>query len=471
MNRKLSDFKTFIKGKRTAVLGVGISNKPLIKYIYDLGAAITAFDMADGSDPYISSTRTEFEAAGINIDWSLGDHYLDSLIGFDIIFRTPKVRTDLPALASERDRGTIITSEMEVFLECCPCRTFAITGSDGKTTTSTMVGLILAQEGFRVHLGGNIGTPLLDQIDTIEETDMAVLELSSFQLQSMRRSPDVAVITNITPNHLDVHKDFAEYIDAKKNIFLYQNFMGRLVLNSTDLVSSGFYHEARGEVVFFPAKTGSDSDAPGVSYDNAEFYFPGGRSLPIADIKLLGKHNLDNYCAAVTAVLPYASDNSIIEVMKSFGGVAHRTEFLRTFNGVDYYNSSIDSSPSRTRATLRAFADRGQRVVIIAGGKDKNSDYACLGEDMLKVSDKIILCGQNTPMIKASIDTALQQELSSREISIIEVSEYADAVNKAREIAIPGEAVVLTPAGTSFDRFRNFEERGELFRSLVNQLS
>lgn len=471
MNRKLSDFKTFIRGKKTAVLGVGISNKPLIRYIHGLGAEITAFDMAAESDKYISSTRTELEAAGIDIAWSLGDHYLDGLKGFDIIFRTPKVRSDLPELVAERDRGAIITSEMEVFLECCPCRTFAITGSDGKTTTSTMIGLLLAQEGFRVHLGGNIGTPLLDQIDTIEDSDMAVLELSSFQLQSMRRSPDIAVITNITPNHLDVHKDFAEYIEAKKNIYLYQNFMGRLVLNASDPVSSGFFQEARGEVAFFPAEWDADGITKGVFYDDSQFYFPGHRSIRLADIKLLGKHNLDNYCAAVTAVLPYVSVDSIINVMKTFGGVAHRIEFLRTLDGVDYYNSSIDSSPNRTKATLRAFADRGQRVVVITGGKDKNSDYSELGYEILQVSSKIILCGQNAPMIRASIEEAIVKSAGGQCADIYEAAEYNEAVEKARGIAVDGEAVVLTPAGTSFDRFRNFEERGELFRSLVNHLS
>jgi len=232
MNQKLEQFKHMIRGKQVAVLGVGISNRPLIRYIHQLGARVTAFDMLAEDDPVLSRTRTDFAAEGIALDWCVGPDYLNRLTGFDWVFRTPKMRPDVPQLLAERERGAIITSEMEVFMALCPARIFAVTGSDGKTTTTTLISLILKEAGYTVHLGGNIGTPLLDRIDQIQPEDMVVLELSSFQLSSMRQSPDVAVVTNVTPNHLDVHKDYQEYIDAKKNIYLYQSFMGRLVLNN-----------------------------------------------------------------------------------------------------------------------------------------------------------------------------------------------------------------------------------------------
>ena len=250
-NIKLDLFKNFLRGKKIAVLGIGISNRPLIRYIAGLGGSITAFDKLESDDPVLSQTRESFAAEGINLEWCVGPDYLSGLKGFDLIFRTPKMRWDLPELRAERDRGAIITSEMEVFMELCPATMFGITGSDGKTTTTTLISLILKQAGYNVYLGGNIGTPLLDRIDSIRPEDMVVLELSSFQLMSMRKSPDIAVVTNITPNHLDVHKDYQEYIDAKRNILLYQPFYGRLVLNGGNYETRSLSTEARGEVVWF----------------------------------------------------------------------------------------------------------------------------------------------------------------------------------------------------------------------------
>jgi UDP-N-acetylmuramoylalanine--D-glutamate ligase len=243
-----------IRGKRVAVLGVGISHRPLIRYISRLGARISAFDMLLPEDPVLSRTRAEFGAEGIYLDWSTGPDYLTQLQGFDLIFRTPKCGQMFPKLVAERAAGAIITSEMEAFMALCPARMWRVTGSDGKTTTTTLISLILRQAGYTVHLGGNIGTPLLDRIDEVQETDFVVLELSSFQLSSMRQSPDIAVITNITPNHLDVHKDYQEYIDAKKNIFLYQSLLGRLILNADYPVTRAMAAEARGEVVLFSRK-------------------------------------------------------------------------------------------------------------------------------------------------------------------------------------------------------------------------
>lgn len=234
-NRKLSEFKKFISGKKVAVLGVGISNRPLIRYIHSLGARITAFDLLDTEDRVLKNTIANFEAEGIRIDWSCGKDYLKNLPGqgFEIVFRTPKLRPDIPEIMQAVKEGAVLTSEMEVFLSLCPARTFAVTGSDGKTTTTTLISLFLKAAGYKVYVGGNIGTPLLDQIDNINETDCVVLELSSFQLTTMKIPIDHAIITNISPNHLDFHKNYEEYIRSKTHLFTAQPFWEDSLLTLT----------------------------------------------------------------------------------------------------------------------------------------------------------------------------------------------------------------------------------------------
>lgn len=486
MLNKINSFKAFLRGKRVAVLGVGISNRPLIRYIAGLGAAITAFDKLPADDPVLSQTRQDFAAEGISLEWSTGDDYLSRLKGYDIIFRTPKMRHDIRELLAERERGAVITSEMEVFMELCPARMVAVTGSDGKTTTTTLISLFLKQAGYKVHLGGNIGTPLLDKIETIQPSDMVVLELSSFQLMSMRKSPDVAVITNITPNHLDVHKDYQEYIDAKRNIYLYQPFYGRLVLNACNYATRSLSPEARGEVFWFSL---NDPSIPcGCLLQNGRLVWrsklrqdsesgQGGLAaqditiMDATDIVIPGRHNIDNYLAAIAAVWPYVQPADIVAVAKAFGGVEHRLELVRELEGVRYYNGSIDTSPTRTKAALLAMADRHEKVVLIAGGQDKKSDYNGLGEAIVNVSRKIILCGQNAPLIEESIlKEAPYKGVPVDQLMIYHCDNYSDAVQMARQIAVPGEVVLLSPAGTSYDKFRHFEERGNLFKQLVGDL-
>ncbi len=473
MQNKLDTFKTFLKGKRIAVLGVGISNRPLIRFIAGLGGDITAFDMLETDDPVLSRSRQALEQEGINLSWCVGKNYLDGLKGFDVIFRTPKVRSDLPELLAERERGAVITSEMEVFMELCPAKMFGVTGSDGKTTTTTLISLILRQAGYTVHVGGNIGTPLLDKIEQVKPQDMVVLELSSFQLMSMRKSPDVAVVTNITPNHLDVHKDYQEYIDAKKNILLYQPFYGRLALNCGHYETRALSPDARGEVVWFANHP--DEDLDGFFLVGSKLCRRQGNDVEVIldkdEIKIPGKHNVENYLAASAAIWPFVKREHIAQVAKTFGGVEHRLELVRELDGVRYYNSSIDTSPTRTKAALKALSDRNERVVLIAGGADKKCDYTGLGEAIVTVSSRIILCGANSDLIDASIRReAAHKGILYDDLTIIRCKDYDDAVSQARELAKPGEVVVLSPAGTSFDAFRHFEERGNLFKSLVHDL-
>lgn len=473
MNRKLESFKELLKSKKIAVLGVGISNRPLIRYIHALGAEITAFDQLDENDPVLIKSRTDFENDGIRLNWSTGPEYLSRLRNFDIIFRTPKMRFDLPELLAERERGAVITSEMEVFMDLCPAKMWAVTGSDGKTTTTTLISLFLESAGYKVHLGGNIGTPLLDQIDNIKPEDAVVLELSSFQLISMRKSPDIAVLTNITPNHLDVHLDYNEYISAKKNIFLYQSFDSRLILNRDNELTRGFSSEARGFVSWFSRQ--NSKCQPAAVFDQGWLCWQDQSGIvPVVkaeEIVIPGKHNVENYLAAISAVWGYADAKAIRSVAKTFGGVAHRLELVRDLDGVRYYNSSIDTSPTRSMAALDALSDRGENAVLIMGGQDKKCDYTGLGRAILKASRKIILCGENSDLIENVITSEAEAEGTDLgKMQIIKCESYQESVRKARQISLPGEVVVLTPAGTSFDKFRHFEERGNLFKKLVNDL-
>ncbi len=473
MNIKLAKFRNFIKEKKIAVLGIGISNRPLIRYLARFDCKMTAFDQLGALDPVIRQTKEEFAREGINLEWSLGPDYLHNLKGFDLIFRTPKMRWDLPELLAERERGAVVTSEIEVFMELCPAPIFGITGSDGKTTTTTLTSLILQQAGHKVYLGGNIGIPLLDQVEKIRPEDKVVLELSSFQLMSMRISPETAVVTNISPNHLDVHRDYQEYIDAKRNILLYQPFYGRLILNQANYESLSLAPEARGEVLFFNSQATEAEKGFYLEDGWLVYKEPAGltRIVKAAEIVIPGRHNIENYLAAAAACWPYVSPEDIAAVAKSFPGVEHRLELVRELNGVRYYNSSIDTSPTRTKAALRALAERKEKGVLILGGQDKKSDYTGLGEAILSVAQKIVYCGANVDLI----DEALRREAGYcgvlySDIAITRCQDYACAVEAAREMALPGEVVVLSPAGTSYDKFRHFEERGNLFKELVNQL-
>ena len=479
MNSKLNEFKNKIKGSKVAVMGVGISNRPLIRYIYSLGADITAFDKLPSDDKVLSKTMADFKAEGININWSVGEDYMSGLekTEFDYIFRTPKMRNDVPEIVNAVKKGAVLTSEMEVFMALCPAKIFAVTGSDGKTTTTTLISLILKQAGCKVWLGGNIGTPLLDKIDEVEADDMVVLELSSFQLLTMTQSADVAVVTNVTPNHLDVHKGYDEYISCKTHVFRNQDFMGKVVLNGKCDITHKMAGLARGRISFF-AQDRIDCVRDGESSKIAKAYLDGsvltyeydGKKTSIIDekdIKIIGKHNVENYLAAISATIDYVSVEDIVNVAKTFGGVEHRIEFIRELDGVKYYNSSIDSSPNRTINTMNALKSVNAHGVLVTGGADKKCLYEGMGDAILNVCDRIVFCGANTPLIRSRLEI----EAKGRKYVEFEFDDYKAALDKARELAKPGDIVILSPAGTSYDKFRHFEERGNLFKELVNQLT
>lgn len=450
-----------IKGKKIAMCGIGVSNTPLILNFLSKGAKVYACDRR--TREMIGEMADTLEAAGAEL--CLGDGYLDDL-EVDIIFRTPGMSFNLPELEAARKRGIAVTSEMEVFFDLCPATLFAVTGSDGKTTTTTLIAKMLEAEGKKVFVGGNIGKPLLPEIENITADDFVVVELSSFQLISMRKSPDVAVVTNLAPNHLDVHKDMEEYIDAKKNIILHQNAFSRTVLNQDNDITVDFKKYVRGQSLSFsmekPLKNGAWLEDDGTIHMSYR-----GIDAPIMhrdDIAILGDHNVENYLAAITAVWGFAGMDSIKKVAKEFMGVEHRIEFVREVNGVKYYNDSIASSPTRTIAGLKAFS---KKVHLIAGGYDKHIPYEPLVPYILEKVEKLYLCGATADKIEKAVRNAADYNGMPE---IIRVENVEAAVKKAHEIAKAGDVVTLSPASASFDAYPNFVARGNHFKELVNKL-
>ena len=448
-----------LQDKTVAVIGIGVSNQPLIKLLLDRGIAVTACDKKDRES--LGIVAEQLEANGCRL--RLGEGYLDDLTE-DVIFRTPGMRPDLPQLTAAVERGSALTSEMEVFFEVCPCPKIAVTGSDGKTTTTTIIAELLRRAGKTVHLGGNIGHPLLAETGSMKPDDVAVLELSSFQLMTMTRSPHIAVVTNLAPNHLDVHKDFQEYINAKENIFTHQTAEDIAVFNADNPYTLEEASRAVGRARMFSRQKELEDgvflrgDAIIAQHDGAE-----RQVMTTADIKLPGVHNIENYMAAIAAVDGLVPDEVIRDFAREFGGVEHRIELIRTRNGVRWYNDSIASSPSRTIAGLNSFKEK---VILIAGGKDKGISYDALGPVINDHVKLLILCGATAGVIRRVTEQAANYD----GLEIVDVEDYHQAVALAGSRAQEGDVVILSPASTSFDRFANFMERGRVFKDIVNGL-
>ena len=450
-----------IKGKKIAMCGIGVSNTPLILDFLNKGAKVYACDKRNRN--LLGEIANTFENAGAEL--RLGEGYLDNL-EVDIIFRTPGMNFNLPELEVARKKGIAVTSEIEVFFDLCPATIFAVTGSDGKTTTTTLISKMLEAEGKKVFVGGNIGKPLLPEIENIKSDDFVVVELSSFQLISMRKSPDVAVVTNVAPNHLDVHKNMDEYVEAKKNVIMHQNAFSRTVLNEDNNITNSFKSFVRGQSLSFsmeePLKNGAWLSPDGTIHMSYR-----GIDVPIMhrdEIAILGDHNVENYLAAITAVWGYVGADSIRKVAHEFKGVEHRIEFVKEVNGVKYYNDSIASSPTRTIAGLKAF---NQKVWLIAGGYDKHIPYEPMVPYVLEKVEKLLLCGATAK----KIETAVKNDKNyNGDPEIIMLNDIAEAVDYAHKNAKSGDIVTLSPASASFDCFPNFVARGNYFKDLVNKL-
>lgn len=451
--KSFSQFKEFIKGKKVAVVGVGISNRPLIKKLVEYGAKVTAFDKKENIE-----NKEELEALGVN--FILGSDYLEKLEDFEVIFRTPSLLPTNKYLIKAKEKGAYITSEIREFVKYCKGKIFGVTGSDGKTTTTTLIYEMLKKQGYNVYIGGNIGIPLFDKIEEIKEEDYVVLELSSFQLMDFDVSPMVSVITNLSPNHLDYHKDMEEYVRAKENIFLHQNKDGITILNKDNNITFNMKDKVKGILRFFSMKEEAFS-----YYKDGKLYVNNQLVCKKDEVKILGMHNVENLLAAFSAVYGFVSVENMRYVALNFSGVEHRIEFVKEINGIRFYNDSIASSPTRTIAGLKCF---DKKVILIAGGYDKNIPFEPLAQEGIDRIKTLVLLGMTKEKIKRAFLEVCSK--TGKEIEIIEAVDLEDAVKKAYKRAETGDIVILSPACASFDMFKNFEERGRKFKEIVLNL-
>lgn len=462
-NTKLKEFNEYIQNKKVAVIGLGVSNIPLLDYLYKNNAKVTVFDNRniDEIPKDIMDKITNY-----NFLFSFGENNLSKLIGFNLIFRSPSCMPNQPALEEEVKKGAIVTSEIELVLKMAPCKVIGVTGSDGKTTTTSLIYAILKHAGYNCYLGGNIGIPLFTKLDEIKPEDIIVLELSSFQLMNMEICPDISVITNITPNHLNIHKSYEEYINAKKNIFVNQLESGIVVLNYENEITKNFAKDVNGKVVFFSSKTKLED---GIIFDNGIIKECEDNLrkhlISIEKVKLRGVHNYENICAAIGATKTLVDTDKMVEAICEFAGVEHRLEFVREINGVKWYNDSIGTSPTRTIAGLHAF---DEEIILIAGGYDKHLDYEPLAKPVLEKVNALILMGQTAEKIYTAVTNELEKE--HKELKIYMCSDLIKTVQTANKIAKSGQIVLFSPASASFDLFKDFAHRGNKFKEIVNKL-
>lgn len=463
INEKLVEFNNYLKNRKVAIIGLGVSNIPLIDYLYNRHAKVTVFDDRNieeiPKDIMDKITKYTFE-------FSFGENSLSKLVGFDIIFRSPSCMPTKKELLEESKRGAIITSEIEMLMEMAPCKVIGITGSDGKTTTTSLIYAIVKEAGYNAYLGGNIGTPLFTKLESIKPEDIIVLELSSFQLMNMNISPNIAVITNVTPNHLNIHSSYEEYIDAKKNIFKNQNEDGIVVLNYDNEITRKCKNEANGKVVLFSSKEKLDN---GIIVDNDVIKECEDKLrkhiINTSDVKLRGVHNYENIAAAIAATKSFVDMEMQIKAIEEFNGVPHRLEFIRELNGVKWYNDSIGTSPTRTIAGLNSF---NEEIILIAGGYDKHLDYEPIAKPIVENVKGLILIGGTAEKIYNVVEKELKRQ--GKNLDIYMCNEFKQTVKIANEIAKRGQIVLFSPASASFDLFKNFAERGEKFKELVNNL-
>lgn len=463
-NEKLKEFEKYIVNRKVAIIGLGVSNLPLIDYFHEKKACVTVFDSREiGEIPKDLMDKI----TNYSIEFSFGKNYLSKLKGYDLILRSPSCLPTVKELEEEAKRGAIVTTEVELLMKMCPCQIIGITGSDGKTTTTTLISEIIKKAGYTCFVGGNIGTPLFTKLCEISPEDKVVLELSSFQLMGMEVSPDVAVITNITPNHLNIHKDYNEYIEAKKNIFKYQNKDGILILNYDNEITRNCEKEAPGKVIFFSSKQKLDD---GYIVDGNVIKECDDRLrkhiIDTEELTIKGKHNYENICASLAATKGLVDESVAIEIIKKFPGVEHRIEFVREINGAKWYNDSASSTPTRTISGLNAF-DK-EEIILIAGGADKNLDYTPLAKPVLEKVKTLILMGETAGKIFEAVKQ--EQDRENKELNIYMVDSLKQAVILAKRYSKPGQVVLFSPASTSFDMFKNMYERGNIFKELVNKM-
>ena len=465
-NKRLQEFNEYIKFRKVAIIGLGVSNIPLLDYFFQKKARVTVFDERE-----IEKIPNELIQKLNNYEFKyvFGKNCLKNLgsFNFNIILRSPSCLPTRKELEDASSNGALVTSEIELLMEMAPCKIIGVTGSDGKTTTTSLINSILQKGGYKTYLGGNIGTPLFTKLEEIKPQDILVLELSSFQLMGMEISPNIAVITNITPNHLNIHKDYEEYINAKKNIFKYQGEDDTVILNYDNEITRNCKKEAKGKVIFFSGKEKLDD---GFIVDDKIIKECDDRIrkhvLDCREVILRGEHNYENIATAFAATKDLVDMDVAVEAVKEFKPVEHRLEFVREINDVKWYNDSVSSSPTRTIAGLNSF---DEEIVLIAGGYDKNLDYTPIAKPIVDKVKTLILIGQTSDKIFDAVKEELEKE--NKELNIYMCNSLKETVELARKSAKPGQIVLFSPASASFDMFKNFADRGEQFKKLVNEIN
>ena len=458
----INEYFESLHGKSIAVIGMGVSNTPLIRMMLRADLKVTVCDKSPRER--VEEQVAELESLGAK--FQLGPDYLAKLHKFDLIFRTPGLSPNNPELKKAVEKGAEVTSEMELFFRLCPCTILGVTGSDGKTTTTTLISEFLKEAGYNVYVGGNIGKPLLPDVSGMVPEDMVVLELSSFQLMSMEQSPNISVFTNLSPNHLDYHHTMEEYTTAKLNIFRHQQEGDRAVFNFDNDITRSLSKQAPAGTMLFSRRQKLEE---GVYLRDDAIWLNnemGNREvLALSDIQIPGVHNIENYMAAIAAVDGLVPDKCVRAVARRFTGVEHRIELVRELNGVKYYNDSIGTSPTRTMACLDSF---DQKLILIAGGYDKGVPFTQLGVEITQKVKALILCGATAPAIRKAVEEA--PDFATCGLEIVETENLGAAVAAAQAAAESGDVVVLSPACAAFDQFKNFMERGKVFKELVNAL-
>ena len=462
-NKKLEEFNEYIRFRKVAVIGLGVSNIPLLDYLHEKKAKVTVFDnkKIDDIPKEILDKITTY-----GFEFSFGSNSLENLKGFNVIFRSPSCLPTKPELKAEAERGAIVTTEIEMLMEMCPCKMIGVTGSDGKTTTTSLINHILEKAGYKTFLGGNIGTPLFTKLPEMTPEDIVVLELSSFQLMNMQVSPQIAVMTNVTPNHLNIHKDYEEYIEAKKCIFKNQNENDILILNYDNEITRNCAKEAKGKVIFFSSKEKLDN---GFIVDDGVIKECEDKVrkhiLNTDEVILRGAHNFSNIATALAATKTLVDTDIAVKAIKEFKPVEHRIEFVREIGGVKWYNDSASSSPTRTLSGLNAFKED---IILIAGGYDKNLDYTPLAKTVVDKVKTLILIGQTAEKIFDAVKEELDKE--NKKMDIYMCDSLEETIKIAKKSAQKGEVVLFSPASASFDMFKNFADRGNKFKKLVNEI-
>jgi len=451
------------EGQRVTIFGLGREGLALARFLILQGAEVTVTDIK--KEELLKSEMADL--AGLPIKYHLGGHPED-VLSADVFFVSPGVPQGIPIPMEARRRGIALSSETRLFFSLCPAPIIGITGSSGKTTTTSLVGEIMEADGRRTFVGGNIGSPLIDLVDRIGPQDAVVMELSSFQLEVLDHSPHIAAVLNLSPNHLDRHESMDDYVSAKSNIVRFQTEQDYAILNADQGLTSGLSEICEGQTVLFSRQGRVDLGAF-LDGEHVTLRWEGEdeRICTVSEIRLLGLHNVENVLAACAiSAAAGAQTGAVRRAVTSFQGVEHRLELVKEIDGVRYYDDSIATSPQRTMAALNSFPDP---VILLAGGREKHLPLESLAEAILQKAKALVLFGEAASLLEQAVADKRSQHADAR-LRVNRASDLAQAVRTAARIAEPGDVVLLSPACTSFDMYRDFAERGEHFKSLVRGL-